>query len=98
MRVRARVRVGAFHRGIGFHIPRGLFGHQDLCNVCGLNKILFEPPMICCGYCYNKIKRGNQMYVVPDKPGEAADSSGDKVRQDRPMSMTGDFSVLPGSL
>lgn len=56
-----------------------VLGHQDLCNVCGLNKILFEPPMICCSYCYNKIKRGNQMYIVQDKQGDSSEGQTDKV-------------------
>jgi hypothetical protein len=53
---------------------------QDICIVCGLSKILFEPPLMYCMNCNLKIKRGQTMHRVPERPGEASDQSTVAVR------------------
>ena len=48
---------------------------QDICTVCGLSKILFEPPLMYCMTCNLKIKRGQTMYRVPERAGEASEQA-----------------------
>ncbi len=44
---------------------------NDICMVCQLHKITFEPPLMYCVMCGLKIKRGQVFYGPPDIQGES---------------------------
>ena len=54
------------------HVPAHV-AHTDICMVCGLHKILFEPPLIYCLLCGQKIKRGQVYYCTPTGGGETGE-------------------------
>ncbi|KAG1671872.1 hypothetical protein FOA52_003439 [Chlamydomonas sp. UWO 241] len=39
---------------------------NDICRVCGLVRILYEPPVVFCMSCGQKIKRGQTFYSTPE--------------------------------
>jgi hypothetical protein len=46
-------------------VPAGV-APSDMCRVCGLTKLTFEPPLLYCGTCGLKIKRGQVYYCTPE--------------------------------
>ncbi len=51
---------------------QALQGQADLCTVCQCSKLTFEPPVLYCSTCGQRIKRGQTYYATPPEQPDAS--------------------------